>query len=106
MPVSGFKNKRWMKIISNKFVLLVFLFVVWMFFFDTNSYFIHRELDKEINTLEKSKEFYQKEINQDQQFLEKMKDSKELEKYAREHYYLKKDNEDIYIIEHQDSIQK
>jgi hypothetical protein len=33
-----------------------------------------------------------------------MKDSLEMERYAREKYYLKKENEDIYIIEHQDSV--
>ena len=98
------KQKRWFKILSNKFVVLIILFTIWMFFFDTNSYFIHHELNKEIKTLEKSKQFYQKEISKDQRFLEKMKDSEELEKYAREQYFLKKENEDIYIIEYQDSI--
>ncbi len=100
-----YKEKRWFKILSNKFVLLILLFMVWMFFFDTNSYFIHHELDKEIKALEKTKEFYKEEIQKDKQFLEKMKDSEALEKYAREHYFLKKDNEDIYIIEDQDSIE-
>ncbi len=104
MSLKKLKHKRWFKILSNKFVLLIILFSVWMFFFDTNSYFIHHELNNEIETLEKSKQFYKKEITKDQQFLEKMKDSEELEKYARERYFLKKENEDIYIIEYQDSI--
>ena len=33
-----------------------------------------------------------------------MKDSDEVEKFAREKYYLKRENEDIYIIEHEDSL--
>ena len=75
-----------------------------MFFFDTNSFFIHNELNNNIETLENNKKIYEDEIEKDKAFIEKMKDSNEVEKYAREKYYLKKENEDIYIIEHQDSI--
>ena len=82
------------------------LFIVWMLFFDTNSYLIHRELDKEIDGLKDNTEYYQKEIDHDKSFIEKMEDSDEMEKFAREKYYLKKENEDIYIIEHEDSIAK
>tara|TARA_B100001245_G_C22687741_1_gene335760 strand:+ start:428 stop:676 length:249 start_codon:yes stop_codon:yes gene_type:complete len=77
-----------------------------MFFFDTNSYFIHKELNEDIESLEKSKDYYQQEIKKDKVFIQKMKDSNEMEKYAREKYYLKKENEDIYIIQHEDSIKK
>nr|WP_262913892.1 septum formation initiator family protein [Aequorivita vitellina] len=95
-----------MRFISNKYVLILILFIVWMIFFDANSYLIHRELDNEIDGLEDNAEFYQNEINTDKGFIEKMKDSNEMEKFAREKYYLKKENEDIYIIEHEDSIKK
>ncbi len=93
-----------MKIFSNKYLIIVLLFSIWMFFFDTNSYFIHNELNKSIESLENNKEIYKDEIKDDKAFIDKMKDSNEVEKYAREKYYLKKENEDIYIIEHQDSI--
>ena len=87
-------------------MLILLLFVVWMLFFDTNSYLIHRELDKDINALEDNAEFYKGEIENDKSFIQKMEDSNEMEKFAREKYYLKKENEDIYIIEHEDSIKK
>jgi cell division protein FtsB len=103
---SAFKQKKWVRIISNKYVLILLFFIVWMIFFDTNSYFIHRELNEDIESLEETKEIYRKEIEKDKAFIEKMKDSDEVEKYAREKYYLKKDNEDIYIIQHEDSLQK
>ncbi|WP_336375870.1 FtsB family cell division protein [Altibacter sp. HG106] len=90
---------------SNTYVLILILFVVWMLFFDTNSYVIQKELDDDIEALEESKEFYESEINKDKQFLEKMQDSDELERFAREKYYLKKENEDIFIIEHEDSLE-
>ena len=85
-------------------MLILVLFLVWMVFFDTNSYFIHKELNDDVNALEETKEFYNEEIKKDKAFIEKMKDSDEVEKYAREKYYLKKENEDIYIIEHEDSL--
>lgn len=89
---------------SSKYFLIIALFVIWMVFFDTNSFFIHNELNDEINTLQENKEFYKDEIDHDKSFIEKMKDSNEQEKFAREKYFMKKDNEDIYIIEHLDSI--
>ena len=52
------------------------------------------------------REFYKEEIKKDKIFIEKMKDSGEVEKFAREKYFLKKEKEDIFIIEHQDSIPK
>jgi cell division protein FtsB len=73
-------------------------------FFDANNYFFHKELSDDIKALEESKTFYKKEIEKDKIFIKKMKDSLEMERYAREKYYLKKENEDIYIIEHQDSV--
>ncbi len=97
------KNK-WFVVLSSTYVIILILFVVWMVFFDTNSYFIHKELNDEIKALEQTKEFYEEEIKEDRKFIEKMKDSNEVEKYAREKYYLKRENEDIYIIEHEDSL--
>jgi len=73
-------------------------------FFDTNSFFIHQELNDDIKKLENNKKVYQEEIKNDKVFIEKMKDSNEIEKFAREKYYLKKNDEDIFIIEHEDSI--
>ncbi|MDC7995532.1 septum formation initiator family protein [Altibacter sp. HG106] len=105
MKFKQIKEKKWFKIVSNTYVLILILFVVWMLFFDTNSYVIQKELDDDIEALEESKEFYESEINKDKQFLEKMQDSDELERFAREKYYLKKENEDIFIIEHEDSLE-
>lgn len=106
MKFSEIKKNKWFRFISNKYVLILILFIFWMIFFDANSYLIHHELDNDINALDDNAEFYQKEINQDKDFIKKMEDSSEMEKFAREKYYLKKENEDIYIIENEDSIKK
>ena len=99
-----FRQKKWVSFVTNIYVLILSAFLVWMFFFDTNSFFIHQELNDDIKKLENNKKVYQEEIKNDKVFIEKMKDSNEIEKFAREKYYLKKDDEDIFIIEHEDSI--
>ena len=75
-----------------------------MLFLDTNSFIIHKELDNEIEELNDNKKYYQKEITKDQTQINALKDSNALEKFAREEYYMKKENEEIYIIEYEDSI--
>jgi len=102
---SEIKKEKWFRFVSNKYILILLLFLVWMFFFDTNNWFIHDELDDDIEALEENADFYKGEITKDKAFLKKMEDSTEMEKFAREKYFLKKENEDIYIIEHEDSIE-
>lgn len=104
MKYSELKKERWFRFLSNKYVFVLLLFLVWMFFFDTNNWFIHEELDDDVEALEENIEHYKEEIMLDKKFLDKMKDSTEMEKFARENYYLKRENEDIFIIEHEDSI--
>tara|TARA_R110000850_G_scaffold30630_2_gene84161 strand:+ start:8855 stop:9184 length:330 start_codon:yes stop_codon:yes gene_type:complete len=104
MKFSSLKKNKWIRVIGNKYVLILILFGVWMFFFDANSFFVHKELNDEINELENNKNYFQKEITHDKEFLEKLKDEDEMENFARETYYLKKENEEIFIIEHEDSI--
>lgn len=106
MKFSKFIKKKWVRILGSSYLLILLLFIVWMLFFDTNSFFIHNELNEEIETLENNKEFYRKEMEKDKEFLKKMEDSNEIEDFARQKYFLKKENEDIFIIEHEDSINK
>lgn len=104
MGLKDLKNKKWFKIISNKYVLIFIIFLAWMLFFDGNSYLIHRELNQEKNKLKGNQEFFIKEITQDKSQIKKLKDSTELERFAREAYFMKQANEEIYIIEYEDSI--
>ena len=102
--ISKIKNNKWIRIIGNKYLIITVFFVFWMLFFDTNSFLIHKELNDDIKKLEENKKAYLEEIINDKIFIEKMKDSVEIEKFAREQYYLKKENEEIYLIEHEDSV--
>ena len=98
------KNSKWFKVTGNIYVLIITIFVSWMLFFDSNSLLTHLELKQEINKLEKQKEHLQKEIDQDKKTIKSLRNDKGIEKFAREEYFLKKDNEEIYIIEYEDSL--
>lgn len=87
-------------------MLIFLIFLVWMFFFDGNSYLIHRELNQEKDKLKGNQDYFTKEINQDKSQIATLKDSVKLERFAREEYFMKKANEEIYIIEYEDSIPK
>lgn len=100
MKLRELRNKRWFRILSNRYVLILLIFSFWMFFLDSNSWLVHHELDQEINELENNKEYYNKEISKDKTIINKLNDSFELESYARQNYYMKRPNEDIYIIEY------
>lgn len=84
-------------------MLILLVFGIWMFFLDSNSWFVHRELDQEVDKLNANKTYYKNEIKKDRAVIEKLNDSDGLKRYAREKYYMKRDNEDVYIIDFQDS---
>ena len=104
---NSYKDKPWFKFLSNKYVWVLLFFSTWMIFLDNYSYFDHRVLDNQIDELEDNKEYYQEEIKKDQENIKKLKNPQQIEKYARKKYYMKKDSEDIYIIEFEgDTIEK
>ena len=104
MTFKELKKKKWFGIATNMYVLVLTIFTIWMIFFDTNSLFIHNELKGQIKDLEKQKEYLKTEISKDRKIIETLKNPEELEKFAREQYYLKKKNEEIYLIEYADSL--
>ena len=84
-----------------KYLIFSISFLIWMTFLDTNSLLIHAELNREIKKLKKKRDALNKEILDDKSLIEKLNDIDSLEHYAREEYNLKKENEDIFIIEFQ-----
>ena len=100
MTFKQFKNKPTVKFITNRYVIIVSIFIVWMVFFDENSLLNHTEFNKEINNLNTEKEYYKTQIKQDKELINKLEDKEELEKFAREEYHMKKENEEIYLIEY------
>ena len=86
-------------VFKNIYFVIIVSFIIWMLFFDSNSYLVHRELNKNILKLEKQKDFYKEGIKEDTKELNKIKTDSGLEEYAREKLFMKKEDEEIFIIE-------
>ncbi len=101
--MSSFKNLTdkypLLKILGNRYVIVLCFFIVWMLFIDNTSYMEQRVLNNQLEELEDNKKYYQDEIRKDQENIKLLKNPDQIEKYAREKYYMKRDSEDIYIIE-------
>ncbi|WP_109694782.1 FtsB family cell division protein [Chitinophaga deserti] len=92
----GFKFPRWAR---NKYIISCILFGGWLIFLDRNNVLYQFQLYREVNQLEDQKAFYLKEIEQDRQNHQDLFSSPDkLEKFAREQYMMKKDDEDIYVV--------
>ena len=81
------------------YVALSLFFLIWMFFLDTHSWRIHSELNNQIEKLEKEKNALEERIAKDKEMLEFLENKDSLERFARESYGHKKENETIFIIE-------
>lgn len=91
--------KRVVKFFRNKYVFFSALALVWMIFFDRHDLIFQWRMYKKIQQLEKDKLHYQMEIQKlNEERLMLIKNEEALEKYAREQYWMKQPNEDLYII--------
>jgi len=86
--------------LRNKFVLATISFVVWMMFFDRNDMFTQIERKSELNELKQSKQYFEKQIAENRKFSKDLQfNASAIEKYARERYLMKRENEDLFIIQ-------
>jgi cell division protein DivIC len=101
-------NKSFKAIVKNKFLITGAIFIVWIALFDSSSWYDRRRLLKEHEKLENEKDFYIEKIKNDSISLQELKTNNDnLEKFARENYLMKKENEDIFVIvENGDTLKK
>ncbi len=92
------------KIYRYLYIVILLIFLVWMIFLDTHSLKIHRELNQEIEKLETQKKELIDLIEKDQKNTDQLISKDSLERFARENYGHKKENETIFYIEIEDSL--
>lgn len=97
-------SSKFLKPFKNIYVLILSVFVIWMLFFDAHSWLFHLELNNDIDEKEAEKTYYLSEIEKDKKAVKELSTEEGTERLAREKYYMKKKNEDIFIIEYEDSI--
>ncbi len=91
--------KKLAKIFTNKYLITGIAFAIWMAFFDNNDLSLQMKRVNEMHKLQESEKVMDKLIADTKHELGLLKTNPEtLEKYAREKYMMKKDNEDLYII--------
>jgi len=90
---------RLLNLFRNKFFLVTIAFIVWMLFFDKNDLLSQYQYHEQVSKLEQERDFYQKETTKVSKDLDELtSDKAKLEKFAREKYLMKKDNEDVFVI--------
>lgn len=83
--------------LRNRYFLSLIFFFAWLIFFDRHDFYTQWKLQRTINQLEQDKAHYEKlveEAKSDKQDIERDK-----EKYAREHFHMKRSNEEVFVIE-------
>ncbi len=86
----------WLK---NKYVIAIAVFAAIMLFFDKNDVFTQSARNRQLKDLQESKQYYTDQIASERKELEQLKSNPgTLEKYAREKYLMKRDNEDLFLI--------
>ena len=93
-------EQNWaLNILKNKYFVTIAFFAVWMSFFDTKDWGLILERQIKLKGLEKSEKEMANLIKDTRAELNMLKTSAEsVEKYAREKYLMKKDNEDIFVV--------
>jgi cell division protein FtsB len=91
--------RRLIDLFKNKFFIVTVAFIVWMLFFDKNDLVSQYEYRQQVNTLKEERDFYTKETEKVSKDLDELTSNpQKLEKFAREKYLMKRDNEDVFVI--------
>ena len=92
--------KKLPRVFRNFYVVATLVFLVWMVVLDSNNFIARYELSSKLGSLEDEKEYYEEKITEVQKDRDELfGDRESLEKFAREKYLMKKESEDIFVIE-------
>lgn len=97
--MKNFKDTIFWKIIKNKFFIVCFVFFLIILFLDENNLFVIRSLKKDVVQLEFTIDTMRQGIYQDSLQAERLKYNLDtIERYGRENYYMKRKNEDVFVV--------
>ena len=85
--------------LRNKYLITFIIFLVWIFFIDTFDIITQIKMNKNFKDLKEQQEFYKVEIEKDSIKIYNLNNNpQEQERFARERFLMKKDNEDLFIV--------
>jgi cell division protein FtsB len=86
--------------LRNKYLVTLSLFAIWMLFFDKNDFFTQLQRKKDLAEIEESKSYFAQKIDESKKFSRDMQNNAAaVEKFAREKYHMKRENEDLFLIQ-------
>ena len=92
--------KKTFRILLNKYLLTAIAFLAWLIYFDQNDWFSMQQRKKELNAAKDNVSYLNKEIAQmESEHTDLVTKPEKLEQFARENFRMKRDNEDVYVIE-------
>jgi len=95
--------KRLPPAFRNFYFVTAVSFLAWMLFLDSNDLISRFKMSSKLRSLEREKEFYQEKISEVEKDRTELLTNKELlEKFAREKYLMKKESEDLFIVQEED----
>lgn len=104
--IDGFLGKpevrAWWAKLNNKYTITALAFLIWIAFIDDNNLVRRFVMWREYKGMEDTREYYREKIKSDRRAMQELDKNKNLERLAREKYLMKRDNEDIYIIQEED----
>ncbi|MFN8142800.1 MAG: septum formation initiator family protein [Bacteroidia bacterium] len=90
---------KYIPYIRNKYTLTFLGFLIWLSFFDRNDFITTMSYRQKLSELKNEKEYYEEEILKNKAYLNDLQTNREnLEKFGREKYFMKRDNEDVFVI--------
>ena len=94
-------NENWLQTGKRygKYVVTILIFMVVMVFFGDQSLINYVRRSREIRHLEEQRDSYREGIKRAEKGLQVLQNTDSLERYAREHYYMHAENEDVYLLE-------
>jgi hypothetical protein len=101
--IHAFLDKPEVKLVllklKNRYVITLLAFFVWITFIDDNNLVRRFLMWREYQSLEETRQYYIDKIKRDRAAMQQLDKNKNLERLAREKYLMKKDDEDIFIIQ-------
>ena len=87
------------KLLRNKYAVAILIFLAWILFFDENNLMAHHRNKQRLKALKEQRVFCREKIEADKRKLEEVRSgNRNLEKYAREQYYMTKPDEDLFLV--------
>jgi len=90
--------EKWRPYLLNKYAYTLLGFLVWLTFFDQHDFILQQNYRHKLNQLKKERDYYVDQVEKNNKVMRELfTNNKNLEKFAREKYYMKRDNEDVFV---------